>query len=581
MSRSPISLVVAVALLPLLTACRPSAPSREAPPATISAAPDSAPARGGQLVVSVRTEPQSFNRFTRRDATSDLISTLVNAKLTRINRVSQELEPWLAERWVRSDDGRRYTLTLREGVTFSDGTPLTAADVTFSLEALYDPRSNNVLAEALKVGGRPLKATALDSRTVVLEFPEPFAPGLRLLDNLPIIPRHKLEPALRAGTFATAWSLGTPVHDIVGLGPFVLAEYAPGQRTVLTRNPHYFRKDEQGAPLPYLDRVVLQVVPDQNGELLRFDAGELDLTFSEIRPDDYAPLKRAADAGRVKLYDLGVGLDADCFWINLKPGAFAADPRQSWLQRDELRQAISLAVNRQQFADTVYLGAAVPVFGPVTPANRRWFSASVPQPMHDPAKARTLLASIGLTDRNGDGRLEDAAGTAVRFTLMTQKGRTLMERAAAVIRDELAKIGVTVDVVTLEGADLIQRFVSGRGYEAVYFSILMTDTDPAVSPDFWFSRGSAHVWNLEQPTPATDWERRIDTLMDEQMHAGDDARRKALFDEVQQIFATHLPAVHFAAPKIYAVASARVTHVLPAVSRPQMLWAPDIIAVKP
>jgi peptide/nickel transport system substrate-binding protein len=150
-----------------------------------------------------------------------------------------------------------------------------------------------------------------------------------------------------------------------------------------------------------------------------------------------------------------------------------------------------------------------------------------------------------------------------------------------VIRDELAKIGVTVDVVALEGADLIQRFVSGRGYDAVYFTILTTDTDPAVSLDFWLSRGSAHVWNLQQPTPATDWERRIDALMDEQTHTGDEARRKALFDEVQRIFAEHLPIVHFAAPRVYAVASTRVTNVTPAISRPQILWAPDIIAVRP
>ena len=142
-------------------------------------------------------------------------------------------------------------------------------------------------------------------------------------------------------------------------------------------------------------------------------------------------------------------------------------------------------------------------------------------------------------------------------------------------------IGVTVDVVPLEGADLIQRFASSRAYEAVYFSVLMSDTDPAINLDYWMSHGSAHIWNHEQSTPVTEWERRIDTLMDEQVHTGDEARRKALFDEVQQIYAEHLPSLHFAAPKVYAVASARVTNVKPAISRPQLLWAPDIIAVRP
>ena len=151
------------------------------------------------------------------------------------------------------------------------------------------------------------------------------------------------------------------------------------------------------------------------------------------------------------------------FWINLKPGAFAGDPRAPWLQRDELRQAISLAVDRQAFADTVYLGAAVPVFGPITPANKKWYSPELPQPPHDPARARALLASIGLTDRNGDGLLEDAPDRPARFTLLTQKGQTALERGAAVIRDELKKIGLTVDVVTLDGNALVERFVTRQG----------------------------------------------------------------------------------------------------------------------
>ena len=321
-------------------------------------------------------------------------------------------------------------------------------------------------------------------------------------------------------------------------------------------------------------------MPDQNAELLRLESGELDLTGAEMRAEDYAPLKRAAGEGRVQLLDLGVAYDADSFWINLRPGAFAKDPRAAWLQRDELRQAISLAVDRQRFADTVYLGAGVPVFGPVTPANRRWYRDAVPQTPYDPGRARSILASIGLSDRNADGTLEDAAGRPARFTLLTQKGRTHLERGATIIHDELAKIGLGVDVVSLDGAALVQRFVGTRDYDAVYFSILTSDTDPAVSPDFWMSRGSAHVWNLLQAQPATEWERRIDDLMDRQTHTTDDQARKQLFDEVQQIFAEHLPIVHFVAPKVFVAASSRVTNLTPVISRPQLLWTPDTIAVK-
>ena len=532
-------------------------------------------------MVSVRSEPQTFNRYTRRDSTTDLLSTLLNAKLVRINRVTQEVEPWLAESWTRSEDGRRYTLKLRPGLVFSDGRPFTSADVVFSVDAACDEASGSVLREALSVGGHPLRAVAEGDDTVVIEFPEVFAPGVRLLDNLPILPRHALESAWREGRFGTAWGLGTAPQDIVGLGPFVLTGYIPGQRAVLARNPRYFRHDANGVQLPYLDRVVVEVVPDQNAELLRLTAGDVDVTSSEVRPEDYAPLKRAADEGRIRLLDLGVGLDADSFWMNLTPGAFARDARAGWIQRDELRQAIGLAVDRQHFADVVFLGAGVPVFGPITPANKQWYSATVPQPMFDPAAARRLLASIGLTDRDADGRLEDAHGTPARFTVLTQQGRSALERGAGVIRDDLARIGVTVDVVALDVGSLIQRFVGSRDYDAVYFSVLASDTDPAISQDLWLSRGSAHVWNIGQAHPATSWEARIDELMAEQTRAAEAGERKRLFDEVQRIFAEHAHVLHFVAPRIFAAATARVVEVTPAVSRPQLLWAPDTIAVRP
>jgi len=528
--------------------------------------------------VATRTDPQSFSWFTKRDAVTQLITFLTQARLVRVNRVTQDAEPWLAEGWTRSEDGLRYTVKLRPGVTFSDSRPFTADDVVFSFRAAYDEAS--ALSDAMQPAGKKLQATAVDPLTVVIAFAEPFGPGLRILDNLPILPKHKLETALNAGTFGSAWGLSTPVTAIAGLGPFVLAEYVPGQRTVLTRNPHYFREDANGRPLPYLDRIVVQVSSDQNAELLRLESGQVDMTIAEIRPEDYAPLKRAADGGRLQLLDLGPALDADSLWFNLRPDAFGKDPRAAWLQRDELRQAISLAVDRQVFADTVYLGAAVPVFGPITPGNKKWYSAGLPQPPHDAARARALLGSIGLVDRNGDGVLEDANGAPARFTLMTQKGQTSLERGSAVIRDELKKIGLVVDVVTLDGNALVNRFLVDPNYDAVYFRIGTTDTDPAVNLDFWLSSGGSHVWNLAQKSPATAWEKRIDELMKTQIASSDAAERKRVFDEVQNTFAEHLPLVLFAAPRVYVAVSTRVTNLLPALQRPQLLWSPDTLAVR-
>jgi peptide/nickel transport system substrate-binding protein len=579
-SRALLPVLLSVTLLGVL-ACSESRPAGRVDGEPTADNRAEVPTRGGQLVAAVRTDPKGFNWYTQHDATTHLVSRLTQATLVRVDRSAAgtgDVQPWLAESWTVED--LEYTVRLRKDLRFSDGAPVTSDDVLFSFEAAYTA-PGSLLAQSLTVGGERLRVAAQGPDAVTIAFPQPFGPGLRVLDDLPILPRHALAPALAGGSFATVWSTSAEVGSVVGLGPFVIAEYLPGQRLVFARNPHYFRADAAGVRLPYLDRLVLQIVPDQNTQVLQLEAGQIDMTADEVRPEDYASIRRAADAGRLQLADLGVGLEPASFWMNLKPGAFTGDPRAAWLQRDELRQAISLAVDRQHFADTVYFGAASPVYGPVTEANRAWHSAAVPRPAHDPGQARALLASIGLQDRNGDGLLEDGSGTPARFALLTMKGQTALERGAAVIRDELKKIGLVVDVVAIEGNSLIDRFLTGKGYDAIYFLFYGTDTDPAMNLDYWLSSGNARVWNFGQKTPATPWEAEIDALMVKQVATTDAAERKRLFDQVQAIFARHLPIVHFAAPRIFVAASTRVTNLTPAISRPQLLWAAETIAVRP
>lgn len=535
------------------------------------------PGRGGAAVASIRTEPRSFNRLAARDTSTELVTALTQARLVRINKVTQELEPWLAERWTVDDSGRQFTLTLRDHVVFSDGLPFTAEDVLFTFDAIYDEKSPNALTDVMKIRGQPLIVKAPDPHTVTITFPSAYAPGLRLVADAPIFPKHKLARAHANGTIAAAWNLSTPVADLAGLGPFVLLEYVPGQRLVFGRNRNYWRTDENGVRLPYLDRLTVEIVPDQNAELLRLEAGQIDTTYSEVAPESYAAIRRASDAGRVKLFDLGIALAADSFWINLKPGAFSSDPRAAWIQRDEFRRALSMAVDRRQFADTVFFGAGEPVDGPVTPSNRKWYSADVARTPYDPDGARRLLASIGLADRNEDGALEDAAGREVRFTVVTQKGRPKLERGMAVLRDQLKKIGVSMDVAALDGNAVVERIMSGK-YDATYFNPQATDTDPGANADFWFSSGSAHLWNMGQLQPATEWEKRIDDLMARQISTTDEAERRRLFTDVMRTFAEHQPVLYFAAPRMYVAVSSRLL-LTPALDPLPSLWSPDTLAV--
>ena len=542
----------------------------------------SALARGGELVATIRSEPSTYNRLlpAGASAATDLFTFLTQARLVRVNRATDDLEPWLAEGWKASDDGLTYTITLRQGVLFSDGQPLTSGDVLFSFGAAYDPAVGSPLASDLGVHGRPLDVRAPDARTVIIRFPEPFAPGLRLLDSLPILPRHVLEPALKAGEFQKVWGPSRPPGEVVGLGPFRLIEHVAGQRLVFERNPHYFRRDQAGVQLPYLDRLIVAIVPDQSAEALRLESTESDLMSNgDIRSQDYVAFKRLADEGRLRLIDVGVGLDPDFLSFNMRPDRPSAR-RAPWLSRRELRQAISCGVDRQAIVNTVYLGAAVPLFGPVTPGNKRWYSppsSGCSTPGGDRVRARQLLAAAGLTDRNGDGVLEDANGAPARMSILTQANHQ-RERVASVIQEQLRQLGIAADIVPLDPGGIGQRWKAGD-YDAIYFGLQASSTDPALNPDFWLSSGPYHFWNPSQKAPATPWEQKIDELMRTQASALDLQQRQQAFVEVQRILEEEVPSIYFVAARVKIATSPRVANPTPVPQAPHLLWSADTLAV--
>ncbi len=538
------------------------------------------PARGGTLVASFRTEPATYNRYVDESAASELVSLLVHAPLVHVDRTTDTLEPWLAESWTQSGDGRTFTLRLREGITFSDGAPFSSADVAFSFKALYDPRVNAVLAADTYVAGKPLTVETPDPHTVILRMAAPSAVGLRLIHTLPMLPKHKLEEALDGGKFTEAWSVASPLSDVVGLGPFVLSEHVSGQRVVFSRNPHYWRKDAAGVQLPYLDSLTARIVSDQNTEALRLQRGEIDLMENgEIRADDYSAFRRIAEQGAVRLIDAGVGLDPNMLWFNLS-AAGVQDPRSPWLRSTAFRQGISCAVDREAIVNTVYFGAAVPIYTGITPGNKTWYSPIRPACEHDPARARALFAAAGLTDRDGDGMLQDARGVPARFSILTQQGHTVRQRTAAVLQEQLRHAGIGVDVTTLDPPAMVQRWSRGD-YDAIYFGVQASATDPSLNAQFWLSSGNFHFWNPRQRSPSTPWEKRIDDLFAAQSVATRPADRQRLIAEAQQVLAAELPVIYFVAPKVTLAVSNRVVNPQPAPQIPQLLWSADTLAAAP
>jgi len=577
LSKSLAVIAIAMAIALAVYVAKRSATTGSSPASSAERPATTAPTRGGELVASLRAEPTTHNRYVDYSAPGEVLALLTQATLVRVNRTTDTLEPWLAESWSESPDHLTYTLKLRQGVVFSDGTPFTSADVAFSFRALYDPRIKSPLAVDTLVNGKPLQIDAPDPATVIVRLPSLFAPGLRLVDGVPILPRHRLERALTEGKFNDAWSATTPLAEIAGLGPFVLVEHASGERLVVARNPHYWRKDAAGVALPYLDKLTV-VFASQASEALKLQAGEIDLmTNADIRSDDYAAFKRAADQGRVRLIDGGLALDPNLLWFNLT-AAHAKEPAGRLFQQKAFRQALSCVVDRQAIVNTVYLGEAVAIYGPVTPANRTWFADVRPACEHDLNRARGLFAAAGLTDRNGDGILEDAAGKQARFSILTQ-AETIRARVVAVIQEQLRQAGVIVDIVPLDQGALFARFAKGD-FDAIYYGIQSSAIDPALSPGFWLSSGDYHFWNRNQKSPATDWERRIDDLMRQQAETFNLEERRRLFTDVQRIFVEEMPAIYFVTPKVTLAVSARVVNPQPAPQIPQLLWSADSLAAR-
>jgi peptide/nickel transport system substrate-binding protein len=488
------------------TSPKPVEKSTTAPPHVDFALP-----RGGSLTGSLPADVDE----------QQAIALLTGAPLFRVNRSNDEVEPWLAESSTSSTDNLVYTIKLRGQVMRADGSALVAENVVSTFNA-HPP----MIAE------KPVTARAIDPHTIELTFPSPFAPGLRVLDAIPV----------------------------PGYGPFVMTEQAPSGRVTFARNPHYWRQAPDGKPLPYLDGFVLE------GSAARPD--QLDFNES-VRPSDYRSLRQADEAGKLRLYDLGPGLDADAMWMNLSSA-------KSWLSSDVFRQAISTAIDRRAFCDTVFAGMCDPIAGPVTPGSGAWFMPDLPFG-HDPALARAMLAGLGLQDRNRDGLLDDDQGRSVRFTLLVPRGRDTVERGAVYLRDELKKVGIAVDVTMLDPSVLQSRWQKGD-YDAIYDRIPMRDSDPAMNLDFWLSSGSRHMWNPRQSKPATEWEALIDRLMVKQSSTFDRVERVQSFAEAQRAFAEHMPAIYFGAPYMYVATSMRVLNARPVRQRPALLWNAEGLA---
>lgn len=537
--------------------------------------------RGGSISYRLVAAPKTFNYLLVADEPSLITAFfLLTGRLVEFDHTTQKFTPGLAESWT-STDGINYDITLREGLKFSDGDPLTADDVVFTLDGLYDDRTKSpAFRDAMTIDGKPIAFRKIDDRRLQFTFPKVVASAENYLTNVGVLPSHKLE----AGKLADAWKTDAPPETIVTSGPFIVASVAPGERVELARNPHYWKKDSAGTQLPYLDKLTLEVIADANNTFVRLSQGTLDVA-DRIRPNDFAEL--AKTAGTMRAVDVGPALGVDHLWFNLNTAdpqgkPLSNDAKRAWFADKRFRQAIAAAIDRQTIASITLQGLASPLYGFISPANRVWLDPNLPKIDYDLKRAEQMLADAGFK-KGGTAEspvLSDAAGNAVEFTLIVPAENEPRKLTAAVVQEDLAKLGIKLQVVPLETAKLTERWQATYDYDAVLFGLSPTDLEPSSYGNFLLSSAPTHQWQPKQKTPATEWEARIDQLFAEQSRERDQARRRELIGEIQRIMREEMPVVPLIARHVASAGHSRVGNYTPSSIVPYSLWNAEELFVR-
>ncbi|MGA7624172.1 MAG: ABC transporter substrate-binding protein [Candidatus Acidiferrales bacterium] len=536
---------------------------------------DNAPGRaGGRIIVALRSEPKTLNPVLAVDDPSRDVIRCLTGDLIHINRLSLKTEPALAKSWTISLDGRHYWLNLRRGLRFSDGQPFSADDVVFTFQVYLDENVHSPQRDLLIVGRKPVEVRKIDDSTVQFDLVKPYAAAERLFDSIAILPRHLLLNLYRDGKFPAAWNLSTPPSEIAGLGPFRAREYVPGQRIVLERNPYYWKEDQEGSRLPYLDEIVFLFVPSDDAQAIRFEAGDTDV-ISRLSAQNYALLEKREAAKGYHLYDLGPGFEYNFVFFNLNDLSSKGLPeiakKQAWFQDLRFRQAVSAVIDRESIVRLVYDGRATPLWAQVTPGNKLWVDEKIPRPPRSIGHARELLQSAGFKWRQ-DGSLEDPRGNQVEFTILASSSNAQRTKMATIIQDDLSQLGMSVHVVPLDFAAMVDRLLDSFDYEAAVMGLVSGDADPTSEMNIWVTTGGTHLWDLNQAKPATAWESELDRLMEQQLFTLDYAKRRTLYDRVQETVAENLPLICLASPNILVGAKDRVGNFRPAILDPYTLW---------
>jgi peptide/nickel transport system substrate-binding protein len=506
---------------------------------------------GGSITISESSDPKSFNYMIAQETSSTDILKYSFEGLTGTHGVTTEVIPLLAESWSVADDKATWTFHLRKNVQWFDGMPFTADDVDFTFNRLvFNPQITSSYKDGLMIEGKEISVEKIDDYTVRMVTPVPFAPFLSQI-GVPIMPKHALESAVESGKFNETWGINTPPKDILGTGPFKITEYLAAQKIVLQRNEDYWRKDAAGNSLPYLDQISIVVVPNQEVELLKFQAGELDAV--SVRGQDYPILKPKEREQNFTVLNDGPAFGTSFVAFNQNPGRngqgkdIVDKKKLGWFTDVAFRRAVAHALDKETIINNVMNGLGYPQISAMSPAAVTFYNSDVPTYDYDLDKARQILADAGYLDQDGDGVVEDKSGNTVEFDLITNAGNSTRENIGLIVQADLKKIGIKVNFAPIDFNALVTRLTKTYDWEGLLMG-LTGGVEPEGGRNVWVTKGSLHFWNPQQESPATAWEAEIDSLFNVGVQELDPEKRKLIYDRFQHIVAEQLPVIYSALP---------------------------------
>lgn len=509
---------------------------------------------GGELIISTIGEgPKTFNPCNTKDATSSSMAGLMYDGLLTTDPRTGEVIPLLAKSY--EIDGNEYTIHLRKGIKWSDGKPITAADVLYTYhEVVFKGFGNPSTMDNMTIDGKLPKLYKIDDYTVKFVTSQPFAPFLRQL-TYSIVPKHYFKPYSDKGesVFNAFLSPNTPPKEIVTSGAFKLKEYVAAQRVVFERNPDYYKINLKDEKLPYLNKIVYFIVGDSNNEILKFEAKELDVL--SLRGSNVARYKAKEAASDYTIYNLGADTGTLFLVFNLnnrkdkncKP--YVNPIKQKWFSNRDFRAAIDWAIDRKNMVQNIASGVAEPLFTAES-LNSIYLNKYIKGHPSDKKVAEESLKKAGFVNKNGV--LYDSEGNRVEFDLYTNAGNLEREALGVMIKQDLEELGMKVNFKPVEFNSLVNKMTNTHDWDMAIMGLTGSPLEPHDGKNVWTSKGSLHIFNMRPQNYCADdrleWEKELDEIFKEGALKLSFEERKPLYDKYQTIIYNQKPIIYLYSP---------------------------------